>query len=63
MNVRLENMCDGHARLSRHLDVNVAVRPRIKNGRDAFVVVADEIGKFSDARRLNGFENERHAKT
>ena len=58
MNVRLENMCNGHARLSRHVDVNVAVRPRIEHRRHAIVVVAYEIGKFGDALCLNGLEDE-----
>ena len=60
MNVRFENVGDGHLRLTRHVDVNIAVRPRIENRRDAFIIIAEQIGKLGDAFGLNGFKNERH---
>ncbi len=60
MNVRFENMCNRHARFSRHVDVNVTVRPRIEHRRNAFIIVPDEIRKLGDTLGLNGLENERH---
>ena len=61
--MRFENVRDRDARFARHLDVNVAIRPRIENCGDTFVVITDQIGKLGDAGRLNGLENERHAKS
>ena len=63
MDVRFKNVGDSNARFPRHLDVNVTVRARIENRRYAFIIISDQIGKFGDAWRLNGLENERHAKT
>jgi len=63
MNVRLENMRDRHARFPRHVNVNVAVQPRIEHRCNAFIIVAHEIGQLRDPLGLNGFENERHAKS
>ena len=63
MNVRLENMRDRHARFPSHVNVNVAVRPGIEHRCNAFIIVADQIGKFCDALGLDSLENERHAKS
>src|SRR5439155_24623510 len=60
MNMRLKNVRDGHAGFTRRLDVNIAVRARVKHGRDSLIIISDEIRKFSDPFRLNGFKNERH---
>jgi hypothetical protein len=38
--MRFENVRDGKTRFSRHVDVNVAVRSRIKDGGNAFVIVS-----------------------
>ena len=58
MDVGLENVSDGQTGLARHLDVDVTVRARIENGRDAFVVIADNVGKLRNAFGLDCFENE-----
>src|SRR5947199_6092736 len=58
--MRLKNVRDGHAGLTRRLDVNIAVRARVKHSCDSFIIIADQIGKLSNAFRLDGFENERH---
>ena len=60
VNVRFENMRDRHLRLTRHVDVNVAIRSRIEDRGDAFFVVAQKIRKLSDAFGLDRFEDERH---
>src|SRR5260370_31376892 len=60
MNMRFKNVRDGHARFACRLDVNIAVRARIKYRGDSLIIVADEIRKLSDAFSLNGFKNERH---
>jgi len=54
---------DRDASFTRHLDVDIAIRARIENGRDAFVVIANNVGKLRNAFGLDCFENERHAKT
>src|ERR1700737_1853306 len=41
MDMGLENVGDGQAGLARHLDVDITVRARIENGRDAFIIIAD----------------------
>ena len=63
MNMRLENVRDRKTRFPRHVDVDVAVRPRIENCTDAFVIVAQQIGKFRDAFGLDRFKDERHRLT
>src|SRR6202011_343813 len=63
MNVGLENVRDRDACFARHLDVDVAIRARIENARDAFIVIADDVGKLRYAFGLDYLENERHAKT
>ena len=60
MNMGLENVGDRDARFTRHLDVDVAIRARIENGRDAFVVIANNVGKLRNAFGLDGFEDKRH---
>ena len=60
MNMRFKNVRDSHARFTCRLDVNIAVRARIKYRCDSFVIVAHEIRKLGDPFRLNGFKNERH---
>src|SRR5437016_875080 len=55
-----ENVRDRDTRFARHVDINVAIRSRVENCGNSFVVIADEIGKFSDALGLNSLENERH---
>ena len=63
MNMGLENVGNRDPSFTRHLDVDVTVRARIENGGDAFVVIADNVGKLRNAFGLDCFENERHAKT
>ena len=63
MNVRLKNVGDGNLRLARHIDVNLYVRPRIKNRSDALVIVTEQVGEFRDAFGLDGFKNKRHDRT
>ena len=58
VNMRFENVCDRDACFSRHLNVNIAVRPRIENRRDSFVIVANKVGKLGDPCGLDGFEDE-----
>src|ERR1043165_6455266 len=60
MNVRFENVRDGHARFPGHLDENVAIRTRIEDRRYSLIIVTHEIGKLRDPRRLDGLKNERH---
>ena len=47
MNVRLKNVGDGNLRLARHIDVNLYVRPRIKNRSDPI-----DKSAFAHARHL-----------
>src|SRR5438874_346748 len=56
----LKNMRNRETCFARHIDVNIAVRSRIENRGDAFVIISDKIRKLGDAFGLNGFENERH---
>src|SRR5437016_10226025 len=60
MNMRFKNVRDGDARFTRRLNVNIAVRARVKYRCDSFIIIADQIGKLSDPFGLNGFKNERH---
>jgi len=60
VNMRLKNMRNRETCFARHIDVNIAVRSRIENRGDAFVIISDKIRKLGDAFGLNGFENERH---
>jgi hypothetical protein len=53
-----ENVCDNNAGVPRRFNVNVAISSRIKDRRDPFVIVADEIRKLSDSFSLNCFKNE-----
>ena len=57
VNMRLKNVRDGHAGFTRRLDVNIAVRARVKHSCDSFIVIADQIGKLCDPFGLNSFKN------
>ncbi len=63
VNMRLKDMRNRKTCFARHIDVNVAVRSRIENRGDAFVIISDKIRKLGDAFGLNRFENERHDRT
>jgi hypothetical protein len=43
VNMRLKNMRNRETCLARHIDVNIAVRSRIENRGDAFVIISDKI--------------------
>jgi hypothetical protein len=58
VNVRFKDVGDGHSGFARGVDVNVAVCTRIKYRRDAFVIIADQIRKFSNPFCLNCLKNE-----
>src|SRR6266566_2281213 len=60
VNMRLKNMRNRETCFARHVNVNIAVRSRIENRGDAFVIISDKIRKLGDTFGLNGFENERH---
>src|SRR5437773_3283265 len=60
MDMRLKNVRDRHAGFTRRLNVNIAVRARVKYRCDSFIIIAEQIGKLSDPFGLNGFKNERH---
>ncbi len=56
VNMRLENVRDRYAGFASCIDVNVAVRARIEHGGNSFVIIADQIGKLSNAFCLDGFK-------
>src|SRR5437868_14542392 len=56
-------MRDGKARLTRHVDVDLHIWPRIEDRPDAFIIVAQQIRKLRDSFGLNRFKNERHRVT
>ena len=62
VDVRFENMRNRDACFTCHVDVNVAVRARIENGGNTFIIVAQEIRQLCDAFGLNRFKDERHCK-
>ncbi len=43
MNVRLENMCNGKAGLSRHVDINIYISSWVENRSDAVIVISQQI--------------------
>src|SRR5438132_13997777 len=56
-------MRDGKARVTRHVDVDLHIWPRIEDRPDAFIIVAQQIRKLRDSFSLNRFKNERHRVT
>ena len=58
VNVRFENVRDRYFRLAGHVDVDIHVRSRVKDRGDAFVIIAQQIGKLSDPFGLDRFKNE-----
>src|SRR6266404_8813697 len=60
VNMRFENVRDRYLRLTRHVDVNVAIRSRVEDRGDPLFVIAQKIRKLSDPFGLDRFKNERH---